>query len=164
MPLWWGDAFGEMTAAEKLAAPYIESLASKPISANEIVRTLRESGMGVRRSRALDMVRSVRGLLKQTDAWKTASHRASPAPDLIPEASSRLLRNYSFKVEATGINPLTGERSTQYIWWSTNDPLSVEQVTEFAAPLFEIGQSGDALNLESVGVVQALRNKAEFIV
>lgn len=147
----------ELTAGTRLALPYIKSLAETDLSANKIITTLQEAGLGARRSDVFRAVRAFRDQFNASSYIKSVRNNFLPNPKRFPVALTTTLRDFSYQVKVEGRHSITGQPTTQWITVSTNDVLTKDQVYDAATGIVEEGFNTYNIEEYDLTVTDALR-------
>ena len=115
-----------MPLARSIAMNVIRSMAKESVSANQIIKAYQTVGGSMRRQDALSLIRSVRNFVKYQPQIG-----ALPGNDTIPKGwlfEQDLSRPYNYRiyVDATYLDPLTGEEFTEVRSFYTNDNMKKE--------------------------------------
>ena len=114
------------------ALPFIESLTARGLTTTAIQSELQAAGLGVRRQDLLTAVRAVKGAEAAADRLKFVRSDFRPQPSLLPQAVTRQLREYSFRVKVQGVNPETGGYEARYFQVATNELLTRDEIESIA--------------------------------
>lgn len=154
-----------------MALPFLSGLSPLARSAFPIVqRGVREGltsqqiqtainrglGSGIRRQTLLDMIRNIKGIESAGAQLKFLKSTATPNPLRIPEALHVIRRAYSFQVSIKGYLS-NGEAAEQFMTVSTDELMTRSQLEDMAASFVDTGQSGAAMEVESVTLISAVR-------
>lgn len=107
-------------------------------SGESILNDLKEIGEGIRRTDFYAAVNAVRNI--QTTARPYISSltlNATPNIDRIPKSLTKMLTNFSYKVELTGFNKETGELDTAYANIISQKVLTKQQAIDAAVAYTE---------------------------
>jgi hypothetical protein len=121
-----------LSSSAARALPFIESGVSRGLSTTQIQTELSAGGIGVRRTDLLEAVRAVRGAELAADRLKSVRSDYRPDPSRLPQAVTRQLREYSFRVRVQGYNPETGNPESRYFNVSTNELMTREDIESVA--------------------------------
>jgi len=115
------------------AAGRIPTTASLPkLSANEIIRRVRQMGFGVKRQPALKAIKAMKTQAASYDYISTLTPGAKPLMSMVPFASDKQPLKYQYTVLLTGTDRDTGEQNYQYIRINSPRLLSKNQATAMA--------------------------------
>lgn len=123
-----------MPLARSIARNIILAQAKENISANQIIKNFRALGGSMRRQDALGLIRSVRNFVKYQPQIS-----ALPGNNTVPKGwlfDQDLARPYKYRVyvDATYLDPITGEEFTEVRSFYTNDYLKKD---DYAADFYE---------------------------
>lgn len=145
-----------LTGGARTALPYIVHGTLAGLSANLIGSALEASGLGIRRSALLTLVRSIRGSVAAAQYQKGLSPDQFPDASLFQSAESFMRNTFAYIVEVSGTNVFTGQPEIQHITISTNTPLTNEGIEDYVNAIIERGINTYALTLDDFDVVQVL--------
>jgi len=143
---------GRALSTEGLRAlPFIESGIARQLSLNQIQHTLNRAGLNTTLTET-DFI--VRAMLEQRLVGAFVRDQAEEFVldySRLPAALTSTLREFSFEVQLSGINPFTGEPRVSFVTVSTDRFLSLQELEQaalsFNQPGNEEGSGG--------GIVQA---------
>lgn len=139
------------------AMPFIERGIALKLSGNAINRALIDSGIGIQRQNLLDYIRWVKGEEPKKAAIRSLRRDLKPNADRIREAITRIRRNYSYKVEYSGLNPQSGEYETRWINIATDMRLSPMQAESIAEDTIEADRDNYPIQIDKVFVVDIVK-------
>jgi len=107
-------------------------------SGSSILEGLKEIGEGVRRSDFFAAVNAVKGLAEVSRPYiSSLTLNALPNIERIPKSLTKMLTNFSYKVELTGFNKLTGALESTYANIITQKVLTKQQAIDTAVDYVE---------------------------
>ena len=147
-----------LTPSIKTAQPFIRSGVRKGLSAGQIGRALKRQGIGVRRTDLLAAVRHEKGI--EVSATRLASIRKDRRfdPTKLPEAATKIRRNYSFTVEVTGLHQPTGKTVTRFVQISLDDVITAGEIEQEAADLMAQRFEDSKVIVDKVKIVLGVRS------
>jgi hypothetical protein len=147
-----------LTAGAKAAFPMLSSLAESGLSANEILRQVKDAGFSVQRQAGLDVIGALRENVNAARYLRLISPLTIPDPAKFGVAITNTLSNFSYIIKATGINSQTGERIIQNLTVRSNTPISQSDAMSVADSY--LGDSANYQNIAeySLDVTNVLRN------
>ncbi len=114
------------------ALPFIESGLARGLSSTALQSELSAAGLGVRRTDLLEAIRSIKGMEVAADRLKSVRYDYTVDPSKLPFAVTRQLREYSFRVKVSGLNPLSGAYEDRFYNISSNDLMTRGEIEEVA--------------------------------
>ena len=124
-----------LAGVERAATPFIEALSASELSGNEILSTLKDYGIGIRRTNGLELIRQFRNINSVKPYIDGLRLDRLPNPERLAESATNILRNYSYKVSLDGTHAVTGEKVTQYVTVSTNRLLNKQAAVDIATSM-----------------------------
>jgi len=107
---------------ERTAYPFIRQGVREGLSSRQIMTVLQEHlGAGLRRQRLLELMRLETLEVNTGATLRYLRLDSTPNPARLPDALTRIRRNYSFDVEVRGSLLDTGEPYTRYVTVTTDD-------------------------------------------
>jgi hypothetical protein len=122
------EFFGE----EKSTVAYIQKGLELGLSANKIQEALGIAGLGIRRTKLLDIVRQITGIQSTRSYVKSLGNNYLPDPTRLKAAVLPISKNYSYLVEIRGIDNTTDEESIQHISIVTDSLISKQEAINTA--------------------------------
>lgn len=147
-----------LTTAARAAYPAIVSGVWRGLSANRIQSILQATGMGIRRQTLLDIVARERGLKSIGDYLRTLRSNQRPNPLALPEALTKLTRQFAVTVEVRGTLADTEATTSQFITLSMDSLMEREDMEELAEEIVGEGIERYGMVFESVHFVDAVRS------
>lgn len=118
-----------LSPAAQRVLPFIQRGLREGASANAILRSLQEHGLGLRRTEFLAAVRVVQGRQLSVEKYlQGLGPNRRPDPSRAPRAIVGQARRWAWVVEVTGTFEATGEPITRYVTVSTSRTLTREDV------------------------------------
>lgn len=114
------------------ALPMIERGVREGISRNALQTLLSEAGIGVRRTDLLSAYSAIANQVVQTDALLALRTNLIPPVFRIPEAITRIRRQFSYKVVVTAIDRQSGETVERHVTVSTDRLLPFTEAENLA--------------------------------
>lgn len=146
-----------LSPKQLFALPFVRLGISEGLSTSEMLRIFRSNGFSMANEAFFNLARYVR--FENDSGGYLGQLRGNQEPDaaLLPEAITRLSRQYSFTVELKGYNPLTNEETTVYRTVSTDELMTRDEIVQAAynANLREEGT--EAIIATSARVTKGLR-------
>jgi hypothetical protein len=148
-----------LTAGARAAFPMLTSLAETEISANEILRRVKELGYEIRRQTGLDIIGALRDNVNAARQFRMIADSTIPNPDRFGTALTSMIRNYSYRVKVGG----NVEEYPEYISVSSNEVLNKDQimgtVDSYLSNADQYGRLGPGMEY-NLQVVDALKSPA----
>lgn len=91
-----------LTGRARFAYPIIQRGVRGGLSSRSIAESLTDAGLGIRRATLLDIMRREREIVSHGLNMRFLPLSRAPNPDRLPEALTRLRRQYSYTVELRG--------------------------------------------------------------
>ena len=139
------------------ALPFVDRGIAEGLSANAIGRALAAEGLGVQRSVLLRYIREARGLEARSDYFRALRTDARPDPNRLPEALTKLRRNYSTRVKVRGYDSQTGQEVTRYFTVSSDLPLTKDEAIEDILAQIEEDDERYPLEVEEATALRQVR-------
>lgn len=153
--------FLDLIKGEGPAVELIKSLVDTVSSGAEILRQVRESGLGISNSTGYQVINYLRDTyLPSTSALKNLANDTLPTINSIPKSVTELLRNFSYKVAVTGSDINTGETRKQYIQISSNQLLTKQQALDAASNIVEQSSKSGGITFDEADVESIQQNNA----
>ena len=121
-----------LSAAARLAYPYVRSMVEEGLSANSIQSTLQSMGMGFRRQELLSLVRGIKDISITRNYFDSLREDYFPSLARLAKPVTRTLRDQSYNVRVTGTLLETGDQVERYVTISTNQRLTKRQIMDAA--------------------------------
>lgn len=138
-----------LSPRERTAYPFIRQGVREGLSSRQILSVLQEHlGSGLRRQRLLDLMR-LENIEQTTGATLRYLNRdAYPNPQRLPDALSKIRRNYSFDIEVRGTLLDTDEPYSRYVTVTTDALLTRGDLEAAAMEAVEVeaGRYGMAVD------------------
>ena len=125
-----GTPIGLQAVEQRLIG--VKRLQGSRLSANEIIRQVRQLGLSVRRQDALRLIRDVRGLAEGHGYVNSLTAGARPRRDLLPLGLTRQRERYHVTIGLRGIDGMTGEERVQFVTVTSNRLITKSQASEIA--------------------------------
>ena len=106
----------------------LSGLTQNPLSANEIIRTLRNSGFKVQRQSALKVIKSFKAQLASGLNFGGLDRGLTPQPGFYAPALHPMSSDYLDRVMVPGLDPATGQPKVAYITIMHDELLSSDQI------------------------------------
>jgi hypothetical protein len=107
----------------------IQGGVARGLSSTAIQTLIRETtGTGVRRVDLLEAIRSVRGIAESGLRVQNIRKDRFPDPARMERAKTRILSNYSFTTEVSGVNRFTGVKETSHLTVRSNRLLTPNEI------------------------------------
>lgn len=119
------------------AVPYIESLVSKGLAAEEVIRALKHADLSFRRTDMLSVIRAVSGVESTKDYLTHIRNDLVPDPARLVAPYTKTLRKFSFRVAVHGQDEETGERVTQHVTISSSDLMTAGEIKQRAIDMLQ---------------------------
>lgn len=145
-----------LTGGARTALPYIVHGVLSGLSANLIGDALVQSGLGIRRSALLTIVRSIRSTVEGAEYQRGLKPNVIPSPELFQGAQTFMRRPFAYVVKVTGANTITGAPTTQFVTVSTSEVLNNESIAEYVEDILEAGVNAYALEMDDFEITQVL--------
>lgn len=154
----------DLIKGEFSAIQYIESLASTDLSPSEILSTLSNSGIQIRRAAGLTTINYFRGTVIPSSKYVQALNLNSyPTIVRLPLSATKLLRNFSYRVKLTGFLKTTGELVDNFINISTHSLLTKQQAIDAAVEIAGASDSKYSVTGASGKVTDIFQNSGGLI-
>lgn len=114
------------------AYPIIQRGIREGLSANAIQKVLRDSGLGVRRTSLLEVVRAERGVQEAGERLRFLRPDRRPDPSRLPLAITKQRRLYSYTIRIRGADPFTAEPFERWFNVSSDQLLTRNDVEAIA--------------------------------
>lgn len=121
-----------LNARARFAYPIIQRGVRSGLSSRAIAESLQAADLGIRRATLLDIMRRERELVTHSQNLRFLPLDRAPNPDRLPEALTRLRRQYSYKIELSGQIIDTAELITRSVTVSTSKLLTRRAVEAIA--------------------------------
>ncbi len=146
-----------LSAAARLAYPAITGGVRRGFSANRIQGILQATGIGVRRSTILDIVARSRAIFRHGDYLRTL--RAGQRPNIfaLPEALTKLTRQYAFTYKVEGTATDTGLPMQQYITLAMDKLKTGPEMQAEAVRVAEEGKDRYAMDATSATAIDGVQ-------
>ncbi len=147
-----------LSAAARLAYPAIVGGVRRGFSANKIQSILQATGIGVRRSTLLNIVARSRAIFGHGSYLRGLRKGQRPNVFALPEALTRLTRQFAFTYKVEGTATDTGLPMSQYITLAMDKLKTGPEMQAEAVRIAEEGKERydmDALRAIAVDGVQA---------
>lgn len=132
-----------LTKRARLAYPIIQRGVREGLSSRAISNTLKAGGVGIRRNTLLDIMRRERDVWEHGQNLRYLPLDRRPNPSRLPEALTRIRRNYSYEVFVTGIDTSMGVPRGQYVTVASSKLLTRREAEtlaiEYAGGIHESG-------------------------
>lgn len=131
-----------LNLSERTAYPFVRQAVREGLSSRNITELLiSEFGRAIRRQRLLEMIRFEN--LEETlgAQLKYLRRDARPDPARLPDALTKIRRNYSFDVEVRGILEESGLASSQFVTVTTDAILTRAELEDAGLDAVEEGAS-----------------------
>lgn len=128
---------------------FIRSAVARGLSANATLESLRAGSLGYRRTDFLSDFRELSTRAAVDERLRFVRRDRAPDPAELPEASTTILRRYSYEVRLRGFDPFSGEQQTRYVTVSSSDPLTREVIEDDALGFLEVSEGDSGLPLGS---------------
>lgn len=138
--------------------PFIRSLLEKlpGLSNAQIANRLTEAGISFDEGTLTENIQTLReAIVRRPNILNTGLNQFAN-PQRMGRANTKTLRNFSFQVRITGLNPDTGETSQRFVTVSSNANLTKASVIEQALAFPSRGNPGSNLEITNVTVTDAL--------
>lgn len=122
-----------LTGRARFAYPIIQRGVRAGLSSRSISDSLREAGLGIRRATLLDIMRRERDIVSHGLRMKFLPLDRAPNPDRLPEALTRLRREFSYTVELRGRVIDTQELITRQVTVASSKLLTRREAEVIAA-------------------------------
>lgn len=133
-------------------------------SGESILTGLKEIGEGIRRADFYAAVNAVKGLETTSRPYiSSLTMNAYPNISRIPKSLTKMLANFSYKVELTGFDKATGELKTTYVNVITQRVLTKQQAIDQAVNYTETNSERYPIEGASGKVVDVFQNAAGLI-
>lgn len=154
------STIGTSLASESIlgeAASLLPSL-TNPLSANQIIRTVRQMGFKVQRSAALNVIRQVKAITNNRNYVHNLGPNTLPTAKNLAQSPYRITSKYQYIVSITGTNPITGELSQQWITVSADKRISKIEAEYLATSALLTGETYAITEIEEAHVDNILRS------
>jgi hypothetical protein len=132
------------------AQPFLEGMAARGISANEALRTLREMGLGYRRTDFLADYRTYTGREKAKNVAKYIRKDRYPTQATMVADVRNLKDKYQSHVVYSYIDRRTGEEKTDYLFIGSEKPMMVGEIESVARDV--LSNYADTYGVELTGL------------
>src|SRR5688572_15637636 len=105
---------------------YLQAGIARGMSANSVLRSLQQAGIGYTRSAFLADYSILQGREQIHERLRSIPLNRRPDPARLPVATTKTLRRYSIVVEIIGDDTLTGNRLTRHVTIASDDILTIE--------------------------------------
>ena len=140
------------------ALPVIQRGVGEGLSSRAISSIIKDAfGKSIRRSTLLDVIRGIKGIEKANVQLKFIRKDRLPNVDRIPEAITRIRRNFSYKVKVEGHFIDTDIAHTEYINISSDINLTIAQIEAKALEAMEAGIKRYKLIVEKLTLDEAVK-------
>lgn len=146
-----------LSTAARAAYPAIVSGVWRGLSANRIQSILQATGMGIRRQTLLDIVARERALKNIGNYLNTLKRNQRPNPLALPEALTKLTRQFAVTVEVRGTLVDTEATTSQFITLSMDSLMEREDMEDLAEEILGEGVERYGMVFESVHFVEAMQ-------
>lgn len=141
-----------------IARTYLSSFMDQGFSANQVLRTLADQGLGYRRTDFLSDWREFQGLEKKKDVFRYIRKDYKPTSATITETNESLSKEYSYIFELKGRDRLTGETVTQGWRHATDSLLTLEESEELVNEMMGIPKYDTGIDDVTVSVIGVKRS------
>jgi hypothetical protein len=128
------------------AQPIMEGLAARGVSANEALKTLREMGLGYRRTDFLADYRTYTGREKAKDVAKYIRKDRYPTAATMVADVRNLKDKYQAHVTYTYFDKTTGEEKRDYVYIGSENLMTPGEVESIASDL--LSNYADSYNVQ----------------
>ncbi len=112
--------------------PVAQGAVARNLSGNAAIRVFRAAGEAIRRVDALDVLRTIRGILSKGSNVKFLKLDARFDPSRLPHKETVTRRNFGFNVRVNSFDPTTGEVLKEFVTVSTDSVLTRREIEDFA--------------------------------
>jgi hypothetical protein len=153
-----------LVPAARIAAPFIQSMAEKGLTATAMQTALEAANLSFRRTDFLKVVRAAKEIAAVRPYISSVRDALLLDPSRLPAPLTRTLRAFSFRVALEGLDAMTGEAMTHFVTVSSSRNLSKASVRAAAlAMLPEVETAAGAdYNLANFTDVSARVTGATF--
>lgn len=144
----------------RLAGEFIAPLTRQGVSANQILRTLQDNGLGVRRQNLLRAVTSQRRINTVFDFLRQTSGNQVLNPTQLPYTTFHTPHRFRYVVSGMGIDPLTGQPRRQFVSILSNRHLSAGKLQQMAYDMMLTGERYSMAQIADLRVEEGWRNIA----
>lgn len=127
------------------------------LSTREIQRLLTGADLGIRRQTLLDIIRREKGIEAAGAELRFVRRDRIPDPRRIPEALTRTLRSFSFKVRLRGILADTGELFERFVNVALDRPITRGAIENIAEGFVAVEAERYPFELTDVLLVEAVK-------
>lgn len=139
------------------AYPIIQGGARRGLSSREIQRLLQAADLGIRRQTLLDIIRREKGIEAAGAQLRFLRRDRIPDPRRIPEALTRTLRAFSFKVRLRGFLADTGEAIERFVNVALDRPRTRGEIENIAEGFLQIEADRYPFELTEVLLFEAVK-------
>lgn len=147
-----------LTRAARIAMPFIERGVREGLSSRAIESAIRAGGLSVpRRQVLLDVMRGLKGIEDSGKSLKFLRQGARPDPSRMPEALTRIRRQFSYTVEVRGTHVSTGSPFVQHVTVTSDSLLTRAEMEEAAAEAVDSSKDRYGMEIESAVPIKAIK-------
>jgi hypothetical protein len=147
-----------LSATARQAYPIIQRGVREGLSSRALDSLIREGlGSSIRRQTLLDIIRDVRNIFDVGAQLRFLNQESRPNPARLPEALTKIRREFSFTVEVRGIFGPTGLSTIQNVTITSDTLLTRREMEEAAIEAVEEGSDRYQLDIVSAIPIQGLR-------
>lgn len=141
--------------------PIIQSGVSSGLGSRAINDAIRRAtGTGLRRQTLLDIMRQLRGIEEAGERLRFVRRDRTPDPTRVPEALTSIRRRFGSTVRIEGVLADTGERITQHVQVTHDEPLTRGELEDTAAGFIEDDPEGYGILIDRVLLVRQIQRAA----
>ncbi|MCP4897227.1 MAG: hypothetical protein GY906_09685 [bacterium] len=147
-----------LTLRARTAFPFIRRGIREGLSANRIQSALQKSGLGLRRTNLLAIVRRERFIQNFVSALDRLAPNRHVPTNMLPEALTRMTRSLSFTVEVRGYLTDTGARTSQFVTLSMDETMTPQEMIDLAVEIVEDEPSRYGMVVDDGRLTEGLRS------
>ena len=130
-----------LNKAARSALPIIQGGVRAGLTSSQINTAIKTAfGRSIRRQTLLDIIRAEKGIQRTGPVLRSLGLNKMPNPARLPEAITRIRRNFAFVVEVLGEREDTGVRVTQMITIATDNILTRGRIQQLAKEVVELSK------------------------
>lgn len=141
----------------RLAYPIIQSGVRQGLASRKISELLQEYGVGIRRATLLDIMRREREIVQHGLNLKFLPLDRTPKPERLPEALTKIRRQYSYTVELRGRVLDTQELITRQVTVASSRLISRRRAEELALAAVLERQDAYGIEVDETQLINVLR-------
>jgi len=149
---------------EGQALAYIIEAVEKDLGLEETITAITTGGLSVSAEKITNVYNYLQNVVRPADEYvKYLQQFATPNLVRIPVAVTKLLRNFTYKGAAQGINSATGEIITKKMSISTNTLLTKQQAADIMSQYATGGDKSGGFESAAVTVTSIQQNPAGLV-